>query len=115
MLKLTEKAIAQIKQIMNEQKFDMEKTYIRVGILGQNCSGTVYSFYLDDSFNESVDDLISQDEIKVVFGKDSTEQLAPVTIDYKEENDKKGFVFSNPLQVLTGGCSSGGCSGGTCG
>jgi iron-sulfur cluster assembly accessory protein len=113
-MKLTEKAVVQIKQVMNEQNFDLDKTYIRVGILGQSCSGTVYSLSLDDSFDEIQDDLLNQDDVKIVNNKEITESLSPVVIDFKDEENKKGFIFINPLQVVTGGCGSGGCGSGTC-
>jgi iron-sulfur cluster assembly accessory protein len=116
MTKLTEKAVEKIKAILAEQNMPLDKTYVRVGIRGKSCSGTVYSFSLDEEYDTFYDDVISQDGLNLVHNKQFAEDLATIEIDYKETEDKKGFVFDdkNPLKVMSGGCGGGGCGGGGC-
>ena len=111
-MKLTETAVKEINNIMANA--NVQASYLRVGIAGMRCSGPVYSFNLDEEYNESEDDLIEQDGLKIINEKTFTQALEPVVIDYAEIGDRRGFTFSNPLAVL-GGCSSGGCSSGGCG
>lgn len=117
-IKLTEKAISQIKQVIIEQNMPADKTYVRVGLQGMSCSGPAYAFGLDDKYDAEVDDISVQEGLSVVNRKEFAEYLSQVTVDYKDEADKKGFTFknTNPLQVLKneGGCGSGGCCGGGC-
>jgi len=115
-LKLTDKAVGQIKEIIASQNMSLDTTNVRVGIRGKSCSGPVYAFGLDEETDPEHDELIVQDGVKIVHHKQFADDLSGVTIDFKEADDKRGFTFSNPLQVL-GGCSSGGCGsgGGGCG
>jgi iron-sulfur cluster assembly protein len=116
-LKLTDKAVGQIKEIIASQNMSLDTTNVRVGIRGKSCSGPVYAFGLDEETDPEHDELIVQDGVKIVHHKQFADDLSGVTIDFKEADDKRGFTFSNPLQVL-GGCSSGGgcgSGGGGCG
>lgn len=116
-IKLTVDAISQIKEVMESQGVPLETTNVRIGVRGKSCSGTVYAFGLDDEADPEVDEISVQDGLKVVHGKQFTSDLDKVTVDFKEVDGKRGFIFSNPLQVLSseGGCCGGGCgSGGSC-
>lgn len=118
---LTEKAVSQIKQVLAEQNMPIDKTYVRAGLQGMSCSGPAYAFGLDDKYDAELDDISLQEGLSVVNRKEFATYLSQVTVDYKDDADKKGFTFKNmnPLQVLNseGSCSSGGCgsSGGCCG
>lgn len=119
-IKLTEKAVSQIKQVLAEQNMQVDKTYVRAGLQGMSCSGPAYAFGLDDKYDADLDDISIQQGLSVVNRKEFANYLSQVTVDYKDDADKKGFTFknTNPLQVLNneGGCGSGGCgSGGCCG
>jgi len=115
-LKLTDKAIVQIKEIIATQNMSLETTAVRVGIRGKSCSGSVYAFGLDEEeIDPEYNELQVQDGLKIVYNKEFEDDLKNVTVDLKEAEDKRGFTFTNPLQVLSGGCGSGGCgSGGGC-
>ena len=114
-IKLTVEAIGQIKEVMETQGMSLETTSVRVGVRGKSCSGTVYAFGLDDEFDPEMDEISVQDGLKVVHGKQYTSDLGNVTVDFKEVDGKKGFTFSNPLQVLSSGGEGGCCGGGGCG
>ena len=112
-ISLTEEAANKVKEIMAAQ--NMSESYLRVGFRG-SCSGPVYSFSLDEE-TDLEDELIIQDGIKIVHKKNVTELLAAVTVDFKQTEERSGFVFNNPLQVVSS-CSDGGggcCGGGGCG
>lgn len=117
-IKLTEKAIGQIKEIMVSQNMSLDTTGVRVGIRGKSCSGPVYAFGLDEESNPEVDEISVQDGLKVVHSKEFTTDLGNVIVDFKAESNNSGFTFTNPLQVLSGGgcCGGGGgCGTGGCG
>lgn len=116
MLKLTEKAVSKIKEIITAQEMPLDTTCVRVGIRGQSCSGPAYAFGLDEEYDTFYDDVIEQDGLKVVHNKAYADPLQFVLVDYHETEEKQGFTFkdTNPLKVMSGGCGScgsGGCHG----
>lgn len=113
-INLTDSAINQIKEVVAGQEMSLDETFVRVGIRGRSCSGLVYAFGFDEASDPESDELILQDGVKIVYSKQFSEDLKGVSIDFKEVDGKRGFTFSNPLQVL-GGCGSGGCGTGGCG
>ena len=117
-IKLTDIAVEKIKEILANAKLEAETTYVRVGIAGQNCSGTAYSFALDEEFDETFDSVISEDGgLKVICEKEQEKGFAGIFIDYAETDRGKGFIFNDPMRVLKGegGCSNSGCGSGGCG
>ena len=108
MIKLTDKAIAQILEIIEEQKLDIEEAYLRVGVKGGGCSG--FSYILDiikkDTVNEEEEQVFKQKEIKIVCDDKSLLYLKGTEIDFKDEIMGRGFVFSNPNTTSTCGCGS---------
>ena len=123
-VKLTDTAVSKIKEILAENKLESDKTFVRVGIAGQGCSGNVYSFALDEEYSTEEDTVISEDGgLKVICDNDHVKGLMGVFVDYVESEKGRGFAFHDPMRVMKGeggGCcggSSGGCSsgGGGCG
>lgn len=115
MITLTETAANQIKSIMEEHKMESDKTYVRIGILGQSCSGLNYNFGFDDELTDS-DEIFEQSGLKVIHDKKYSDYLKEVVVDFKEINDQKGFTFENSTVIES--CSTGGggcCGGGGCG
>lgn len=117
-VKLTDVAMAKIKDIISNANLSLENTYIRIGIRGQSCSGPVYNFALDEEYDEELDVLSKQDDVSIICEKEFAEPLTGIIVDYKSSERGEGFVLNNPLQILSGGgccggsggCSSGGCS-----
>ena len=116
-IKLTEKAVSKIKEIIASQDMPAETTVVRVGIRGQSCSGPAYAFGLDEQYDTVLDEVIDQDGLKVVHSKQYEDVLQFVEVDFHETEEKKGFTFkdTNPMKLLSGGCGSGGCGSGGCG
>lgn len=100
-VKLTESALQQVKAVINQ-----ERPFLRIGIRGQSCSGPVYSFGLEKETNSS-DEIFVQDGVTIIHEKKFSEELKSIVVDYKEVEDKKGFVFINPLQIACNSCCSG--------
>jgi len=111
LIKLTENAVREIKQIVSSQEMDIDKTFVRIGIQSMSCSGPSYAFGLDEETDEQ-DVVLEQDSIKIVYDKEYSDLLSNITIDFATIGDSSGFVFNNPLKVLKSSCNSGGSSGG---
>lgn len=115
-IKMTETALAKIKQVMGDQGMPADKTYVRVGVRGQSCSGPVFAFGLDDEVNLELDDVLVQDGVNLVHEKQFAEVLEHVEIDFRQSPDgRQGFTFknTNPLNLpITGGCGT--CSNEGC-
>lgn len=108
-LKLSEAAVNKIKSIFTEQNVSSETTYLRVGIKGHSCSGPVYAFYLDEEYAQEDDELILQNEIKIICDKEYVSEFSGITINYHEKDGKTGFSFDNPLKVVSGCCGGKTC------
>lgn len=107
MITLTEKAVKEIKHIMQDQSMDPEKTYVRAGIRGGGCAGFQNLFTLDETYNEEKDVLKMQDDLKIVVDKKSLLYLENATVDFHDEDlNKRGFSFSNSISKGTCGCGS---------
>jgi iron-sulfur cluster assembly protein len=102
---LTEKAAAEVKRIMQEQKFG-EETLLRVGVAGGGCSGFQYSLGFDKSFDANVDSQFEFHGVKVVVDKKSALYLDGTTVDFYDGLEKRGFTFDNPNAVKSCGCGS---------
>jgi iron-sulfur cluster assembly accessory protein len=100
---LTSAAVKEIKNIIQSMP---ETTCVRVAIKGGGCSGYQYSFTLDENFDESKDNLIEQDGLKIIVDKRSVLYLEGTIVDFLEDLNKRGFAFHNPSAKTTCGCGS---------
>jgi iron-sulfur cluster assembly protein len=108
--KIADSAINEFKKALLENS--NQNDLVRVSVQGGGCSGFKYSlFFVDkEDFDASRDIIEDYDGMKLVVDKRSAFYLDGVMIDWKDEDDQKGFVFNNP-NVKTGcGCSKGSCS-----
>jgi iron-sulfur cluster assembly protein len=101
---LTEKAAAEVKRIMEAQKF--QDRVLRVGVAGGGCSGFSYSLNFAEDYDEKVDSKYEFHGVPVVVDKKSALYLDGTTVDFYEGIDKRGFTFDNPQAVKTCGCGS---------
>lgn len=102
---LTEKAAAEVKRIIEEQKLE-EGTLLRVGVAGGGCSGFSYQLGFDKSFSENDDSKYECHGVDVVVDKKSALYLDGTTVDYYDGIEKRGFTFDNPNAVKSCGCGS---------
>jgi iron-sulfur cluster assembly protein len=103
---LSEKAAAEIKNIMQQQSLPIEETRLRVGVKGGGCSGFSYMLDLTEEPKGEMDEEMDCHGIKVLCDMKSYLYLNGVEIDFKDEVMGRGFVFKNPNATSTCGCGS---------
>jgi iron-sulfur cluster assembly protein len=106
MITVTEKAISEIKRIIQEQNLEQDKVALRVRVLGGGCSGFQTKLDLDEVFDENKDNLFETDGVRVAVDKRSALYLEGASVDFHDALDKRGFVVSNPNAKTTCGCGS---------
>lgn len=104
MITLTEKAIQQVKAIVESDKLDHSR--LRVKISGGGCAGFRYDLYFDDLEPTDVDDVSEQSGVTIVVDPLSLQYLDGASLDYVRENFTEGFKFENPNVEATCGCGS---------
>jgi len=95
-IKFTDKALAQVKNLLSAKKTG---TFFRISVKGGGCSGFKYDF----TFDENID---SKDEKfeNIIIDKSSIEILKGSEIDYKSELIGESFKISNPKVKSSCGC-----------
>jgi iron-sulfur cluster assembly protein len=104
-IELTERAAREVMTIIDQQKLDAEKTFLRVGVKGGGCSGFSYTLDLTENKGEN-DEEWSVHGVKVICDPKSFIYLDGTAVDFKDEIMGRGFVFSNPNATHTCGCGS---------
>ncbi|NWG28833.1 MAG: iron-sulfur cluster insertion protein ErpA [Ignavibacteriaceae bacterium] len=99
---ITEKAINEIKRIMNENKIP-EGFGLRVGVKGGGCSGFTYTLGFDENRREG-DTIIEQDGMKLFVDGKSLFYLSGTELDFTDGLNGRGFIFNNPNAKKTCGC-----------
>ncbi len=102
---LTEKAAAEVKRIIEDQKYGAE-TLLRVGVVGGGCSGFSYSLGFDTNFDPKADAKFEYHGVSMVVDKKSALYLEGTTLDFYDGIEKRGFTFDNPNAVKSCGCGS---------
>jgi iron-sulfur cluster assembly protein len=105
---VTEKAIAEIKRVMQEQNMPQEENVLEVGVAGGGCSG--FQYKLGFKKRSEVDALNSTqfkfEGLEAVVDNKSLLYLEGTTVDFHDGLDKRGFVFNNPNATRSCGCGS---------
>lgn len=131
MVTLSEKAVSEIKAIMQQNGGAFEG--IRVFVAGGGCSGLSYGMQIADE-PATADDLVFENEgVKVIVDLGSHQYLDGASIDFDDTLQGGGFKINNPNAAKTCGCGSSfaaeegaegsqaasgggcGCGGGGCG
>jgi iron-sulfur cluster assembly protein len=99
---LTERAVKEIRRIIEEQKLP-DSTALRVGVKGGGCSGFSYTLGFDDQLSE-VDQLNEIEGVKVVCDPKSFLYLNGTQIDFEDNLMGRGFKFGNPNASKSCGC-----------
>ena len=100
---LTEKAVQQVKQLMQTQ--NLENVYLRMGVKGGGCSGLSSSLEFDNETGPH-DKKFDIDGIQVVCDKKSYLYLNGTTLDYVMQGLTGGFTFVNPNAKSSCGCGT---------
>jgi iron-sulfur cluster assembly protein len=99
---ITEKAVKEIRKIMDENKIAGEFG-LRIGVKGGGCSGLTYSLGFDPEIREG-DTIIQQDNVKLVIDGKSLFYLSGTQLDFSDGLNGKGFIFNNPNATKSCGC-----------
>jgi iron-sulfur cluster assembly accessory protein len=102
-VKLTDSAIAKVKEIMSTQ--DPLPAGLRIGVVGGGCSGFQYSMSFENQ-SGMMDKVLRFDDLKVFVDATSAMYLNGCTVDYVETLEAAGFKFENPTVKSTCGCGS---------
>ena len=103
MLKLTERAVEKVKQLMIKE--DKQGHSLRVSVQGGGCSGFQYGLTYEK--DEKENDLILEfNGLKVFVDAMSNLHLEDVTIDYEDSLNGSGFKIENPKSTGTCGCGA---------
>ncbi len=100
-VRITEKAIGQIKTIFESEGPGPEKG-LRLAVIGGGCSGLQYKIEFSDLKDK--DNIIERDDVRIYIDPKSSIYLKDVILDFKDGLNGKGFVFENPNATNTCGC-----------
>jgi len=102
---ITEKALTEIKKIIDDNKLNPDEYFLRIGVKGGGCSGFVYSLTFDNKLRED-DRIIYSQDFRVVVDPKSLFYLNGTVLDFSDGLMGRGFVFNNPNATKTCGCGS---------
>ena len=100
-LTLTPKAIERIRYLVNQSS--SQDNILRVGIEKGGCAGLTYSMDYTSEIKEG-DEIVDQDDIRVVIDPKAILYLLGTEMDYVEDKFSSGFKFKNPNEVSACGC-----------
>ncbi|MCB0431174.1 MAG: iron-sulfur cluster assembly accessory protein [Flavobacteriales bacterium] len=103
MIKVTDKAKEKLVILMQDEGFDPETSYVRVGVSGGGCSGLMYKLEFDREVKNE-DKTFEDHGIRLVVDKKSFLYLVGTELDYSGGLNGKGFQFINPNASRTCGC-----------
>ena len=127
-ISLSNRAAQELKSLLIEQ--EKPNAALRVWVAGGGCSGLQYGMALDDSEPEAGDQILFDQEIKILVDELSLRYMAGSVVDYLDDQFGGGFKIENPNAVKSCGCGSsfsvgeegmegldngGGCGGCGCG
>jgi iron-sulfur cluster assembly protein len=102
-LRLTERAVAQVKEIMQAQ--GMEGHALTVRVVPSGCSGFGYDLNL--SRETRAGDLVwEQEGVRIATDEMSRQYLAGTEVDYVTSLQGAGFKFHNPNAKSSCGCGN---------
>ena len=103
MIKVSSSARGKVAVLMQEEGFDPQSAFVRVGVKSGGCSGLSYDLSFDAQQQEN-DQLFEDNQVKIVVDKKSLLYLVGTTLEYSGGLNGKGFVFNNPNANRTCGC-----------
>ena len=103
MIRLTEKAVTKVQEILGSQ--DPKPAGLRIAVVGGGCSGFSYSMAFENTPN-MLDKTYAFEGLKVFVDQASLSYLDGAEVDYVETMEGSGFKFNNPNVKSTCGCGS---------
>ena len=102
MIKVSLTAKEQIIKLKSEEPNTGQ--YLRVGVKGGGCSGLSYILEFDDIYDEKLDELFEDNDIKVICDKRSLLYIFGTELVFSGGLNGKGFEFINPNASRTCSC-----------
>lgn len=90
-VRFTEKAMAQIRQIIHQKEIDLLRYGLRIGIRGSGCGGAAPLLGFDTSTETDHRYLLA--DFSVLIDKKHWIYVLDMEIDYEENDVLSGFVF----------------------
>lgn len=103
MIQVSETAKTKVISLMQEEGFDANKDFVRVGVKSGGCSGLSYELNFDNQVGET-DKLFEDNDVRIIVDKKSFLYLVGTILEYSGGLNGKGFVFNNPNAQRTCGC-----------
>ena len=103
MIKVSDIAKSKIAQLMQEEGFNTDTDYVRVGVKSGGCSGLSYELKFDNTKADE-DKVFEDNAVRILVDKRSFLYLVGTTLEYSGGLNGKGFVFNNPNANRTCGC-----------
>lgn len=103
MIKVSISAKEKVAALMQEEGFNPEADFVRVGVKSGGCSGLSYDLNFDAEQQDS-DQVFEDNDVRIVVDKKSLLYLVGTTLEYSGGLNGKGFVFNNPNANRTCGC-----------
>lgn len=101
---ITQKAVNEIKKIMEENKITPEFG-LRIGVKGGGAAGLTYSLGFDPDTRDG-DTIIEQSGLRLLIDGKSLFYLSGTQLDYSDGLNGKGFIFNNPNDNKSCGCEN---------
>ena len=100
-IKLSDKAVSRIKEIMSQAK--NSTIGVRIGVISGGCAGM--SYIMEYAKNQNPNDEVIEDKgVKVFIDAGAVMYLLGTEMDYKTEEFSSSFVFKNPNETERCGC-----------
>jgi iron-sulfur cluster assembly accessory protein len=104
MISLTDRAVAELKDLMQSQ--GREAASLRIWVAGGGCSGLSYGMGLDDDAPEQGDMTFEQDGVRIIVDPISLGYMEGSKVDFVDDDFGGGFKIDNPNAVSSCGCGN---------
>ncbi|MFN3307212.1 MAG: HesB/IscA family protein [Candidatus Kapaibacteriota bacterium] len=100
---ISTRALEKIIEIRNQNNVP-ENYFLRMAVQGGGCSGFNYALGFDSEYDPLNDMETNIHGLRIVIDRRSLFYLMGVTLDFIDNSQGRGFVFSNPNNLPTCGC-----------
>ena len=103
MINVSDTAKDKVQKLMEEDGFNPNTDFVRVGVKSGGCSGLSYDLKFDKTQKET-DKVFESNGVKIIVDTKSFLYLIGTTLEYSGGLNGTGFVFKNPNANRTCGC-----------
>jgi iron-sulfur cluster assembly accessory protein len=105
-IRITERAALEVLRVIEEQGFERDATWVRVGAKGGGCSGFTYVLDFDLEGPTEFDLTFEEHGVRLIVDKKSEFFMGGTVLDFNDALLDRGFVFKNPAATGSCGCGS---------